>query len=320
MTRISNSIALVVALSLSIFSAVDRTRTAPARNTHPATITNSLRWGHLPDGRPGLIDAGGYVIAPGPYHHIVSTSLLTDRLLVDMATPDQIAAFSATGFRSSPVRHRYAGKPAVDGFGAIEAIIALRPDLVLMHSFGGSSRLDKLRAVGLTVFDLGELRGASTLGPTAEVVGIFIGDQERGRAFGATFNARLARVAAPLGATPRRSALFVSVIAGHVYGGTIGTSYHDVLAAAGLDDVAQNSHRDWPEYRSDDLIRMAPDLLVVKQGAAAAACSHPGLQRLLACQIAGHVLEIAAGLLDEPGPAMLDAAELLFSLAYPHAH
>jgi iron complex transport system substrate-binding protein len=62
-----------------------------------------------------------------------------------------------------------------------------------------------------------------------------------------------------------------------------------------------------------------PDLIVTKGELADAICVRPGLERLRACTTPGHVLTVPSGLIEDPGPAMLDAAELLFAKAYPDA-
>jgi iron complex transport system substrate-binding protein len=125
-------------------------------------------------------------------------------------------------------------------------------------------------------------------------------------------------VAAGLGDRRRHTAIYVAAIGPAVYGGTVGTSYHDVLEAAGLVDAAAGRFRDWPAYSAEQVIALAPEHLVTKAGRGSALCHHPGLDRLGACQIAGGVIELPDALLDEPGPAMLDAAEALYQVVYGH--
>jgi iron complex transport system substrate-binding protein len=251
-----------------------------------------------------------------PYHRIVSTSLLTDRLLVELAEPDRVLAFSSTGAQSSPWAYQYAGKATVEGLGALEPLIALRPDLVLMSSFGAPTRLARLRAAGIQVFDVGEERGRRTLGPIARAIAALLGHPERGSRFVEGFERRLDNVAARLGDRHRYSAVYVAGIGTALYGGTVGTSYHDVIEAAGLVDAAAARYRDWLTWSAEQLIALAPERLVTKEGMGATLCRHPGLEGLPACRTPGGVVELPPGLLDEPGPAILDAAELLFARVY----
>lgn len=270
-----------------------------------------------PGGGMGLVDATGQVVPARPYRRIVSTSTLTDRLLVELVEPDRVLAFSAAGARHSPWAYQYAGKRAVEGLGPVEGLIAMKPDLILMTSFGGGGRVAKLRAAGIEVFDFGELRGVTSLVKVSETLAVLLGHRERGVRFARAFERRLAAVARPLADRPRRRALYVAVIGPNLYGGTTGTSYHDVLAAAGLIDVAAGRFKDWTKYSAEQLLELGPELIVTKTGMGRALCVFPGLEHIPACEVPGRILELPPGLLDEPGPAMLDAAETLFALAYP---
>jgi iron complex transport system substrate-binding protein len=310
-----NGAAFAVALALAAALAPARARAPMVAAPEAATADHPSRRVPLPEGGFGLLDSTGYPVPLRPYRRIVSTSLLTDRLLVALCEPDRVLAFSAAGVRTSPWAYQYAGKPAVEGLGALEPLISLKPDLVLMSRFGGAGRVAKLRAAGIEVFDLGELHGVSSLVPVTYWIGELLGHPERAAAFVHTFQRRLAAVAAPLGARPRRRALYLEAIGPILIGGTTGTSYHDVLTAAGLVDVAVGHYKDWPQYSAEQVLALDPELLVTKAGMGNALCVYPGLERLRACA-PGRVVELPAGLLDDPGPTMLEAAEALFDRVY----
>ena len=101
-----------------------------------------------------------------------------------------------------------------------------------------------------------------------------------------------------------------------IYGGTVGTSYHDVLTAAGLIDVAATRHTGWPKLSLEDVIALNPEVLVLSSGSASALRVLPGVAALRAVTD-GQLLVLDDGLLEDAGPGMLDAAEALFALAYP---
>jgi iron complex transport system substrate-binding protein len=281
-----------------------------------STASMHVRRVPLPEGGFALLDSTGYPVPLRPYQRIVSTSIVTDRLLVELCEPDRVLAFSATGMHESPWAYQYAGKASVEGLGALEPLISLKPDLVLMSRFGGPGRVAKLRAAGIEVFDLGELHGVSTLVPITHWIGELVGHPARAARFVYSFERRFAAVAATLGKRPRRRALYVAAIGPTLIGGTIGTSYHDVMVAAGLVDVAAEQFKDWPQYSAEQLMALDPELLVTKEGMGNALCAHPGLEHLAACA-PGHVIELPAGMIEDPGPTMLDTAELLFERAYP---
>lgn len=312
----ANLAAFAGALAIAAAVAPDRSGMRLVSASAPAPGGNPSRKVALAGGGWALLDSTDHPVPLRPYRRIVSTSMISDRLLVELAEPDRIVAVSSAGVRGSPWAHRYAGKAIIEGLGELETIIALKPDLVLMSRFGGPARAAKLRAAGIEVFDLGELHGVSSLIPVTYWVGELLGHPERAELYARTFQRRFAGVADGLGSRPRRTALYVAAIGPHLYGGTRGTSYHDVLTAAGLVDVAAGRFKDWPQYRAEELISLDPEVLVTKEGMANGLCLHPGLERLAACS-PGRVLELPPGLIDDPGPAMLEAAERLFEKAYP---
>jgi len=283
-------------------------------------LTVHLGGGHGRTGRAsggaGLSDASGHPVSVRRYTRIVSTNLVTDRLLLDLAEPDRILAFSRAAAERPQDGYRYAGKPIVDGFGPVEALIALRPDLVLTNSFGTPGRAARLRSAGIEVFDLGELRGVRSLVDAATTLAELLGHPERGQDFARTFVQRMNGVAAGLAGRRRKTALFLSTIGNQVQGGTVGTALYDVLTAGGLIDVAAQRYRDWPAFSAEQLLDLAPDLIVTKQGMSAAVCAFPGADRMAACHQPDRIVELPAELLDEPGPAMLEAAEAIYRRVY----
>jgi iron complex transport system substrate-binding protein len=312
-----NGGALALALLAAVAGGLDRSRSRAAFSASDELTVTAVRRVRLPDGRPAVLDSAGHPVPLRPYQRILSTNLLSDRLLLELCEPTRVLGFSRHSVASSPWRWRFAGKAAVDGFGPVEPLIALKPDLVLMNVFGTDRKVQLLRQAGIEVFNLGELRGVTSLIPMAEIIGELVGDGERGRRFAAGFQTRLGRVAAPLRQRPRRRALFLSVYAGRLLGGTRGTSYHDVLHYGGLTDVAARDYRDWPLYRAEAVAQLDPELVITKDGAAEAVCTFPGLERIAACREPGRVITLPDGLLDEPGVAILDAAEQVFARAYP---
>jgi iron complex transport system substrate-binding protein len=315
---VGNSAALLGALALALLGGIDRRPRDRAVTSQAAMEIGTVRKVPHPAGGLGVVDASGRIVPLRPYRRIVSTSLLSDRLLVDLAEPDRVLAISETSARQSPWRWRFAGKRSVDGMGPLEPLIALKPDLVLMNVFGGESRTEKLRDAGIEVFNLGELRGVSTLLPTTEVIAELLGDGARGRRYAESFRQRLERVALPLGDRPRRRAIYLSAMGMLLLGGSTGTSYHDVLHYGGLVDLAAGRYKGWIQYRPEEIAALDPEVVVTKEGVVEALCGHPGLERLAACADRSHrVLALPGGLLDEPGVAILDAAELLFARAYP---
>jgi iron complex transport system substrate-binding protein len=227
---------------------------------------------------------------------IVSLGLVSDAILADFCEPDRVVAVSA--WSTGSVARRWTGKPRLRGLDDLEAIIALRPDLVLVSSDGTQGeRLARLKAAGVPVVTLRPMQGLATYLADLAQVGDLLGRGAEARASGESLRARLARVADP--ARPRPRALYAAGFGGVLFGGTTGTSYHDVLVAGGCEDIAASTYRGWPQYSSEQLLALRPEVVLTKEGAELPAI--PGAR----------IIALPGELLEDPGPRLLEAAEAL---------
>lgn len=306
--------AAIVALSVSTYAALagvapslpQAARAAAAREVEPLTLS---------DGRRALLDATGSAIPLAAYGRIASGSLLADPLLAALAEPARIVAFSG---RAARVRdaHRYAGKPHVDATRRLEELIALSPDLVLVNSLGEHAWVARLRESGLVVFDLGPMWGVETFLKNVAMVGLLVGRPEAARDIAWHFKARLHAVARHLAPEQRRQGLYVGVFGNQMFGGTRGSSYHDVLSYAGLVDAAAERFHGWPTYTPELLLTLDPEVIVTAPGGRAGLCARAELALLRACGQAGRAIEVDAELLNDAGFGMLDAAERIHAQVY----
>lgn len=264
------------------------------------------------DGEQGLVDATGHFVPLRPYQRIVSTSRIGDGMLLELCEPARVLRFSHYSAKDSPFRHRYAGKGLDFDVQDVERLLALSPDLVLVHNIRSAEDVIRLRDAGLTVFDFGEMRGLSTLLPNLRTMGILMGRPERGAELAERFERRLRHVAAGVPRDQWPGGLYVAVHGDKIYGGTDGTSYHDVLTAAGVRDVAAERYDRWPAYTAEQLLSLDPDVVVTSSGMRRTFCRHPGFERLRACRTDGGVVGVDGVLLSSSGLDMLEAAEAVF--------
>lgn len=252
-----------------------------------------------------VVDANGVEHPIGDYRRIVSASTIADQVFARLLPRDRIAAVAAYTQRNDFEHWRYEGKPTIEALEDLEAILALSPDLVVVSNIAAPARVQRLRERGLRVFNLGAPEGEATLLRDLRLLGRLVGQAARSEALASRFERRFARV----GTDDGPAGLYVTRIAGQLYGGTVGTSYHDVLRAAGMTDVAaEDGLRSWPTYGAEDLLRLAPAWLVVPKDSDV--CAHPGLDALSACA-GNRLLEVDGNLLGDPGFGMLPAAEAL---------
>jgi iron complex transport system substrate-binding protein len=262
-------------------------------------------------------DATGHAAPIVRYRRIASASALADGLLVELAEPEQIFAVSHNGKSHDPERHRYGARREVSGLADLEPLLSEHVDLLLVNHLGAESQLERARASGIVVFDLGEQRGLSTLQPNILAIASLLGDRSRGERLWQRFSRRMRAVASDVPASQRKAAIYLGIYAGKVFGGTRGTSYHDVLTAAGLNDLAAAHYQGWPQYDPEQLLALDPPYIVTGLGMAQALCENHWYSQLRACASGrSGLVEMPSELLGDPGLRMLDAAETLHERVY----
>jgi iron complex transport system substrate-binding protein len=257
-----------------------------------------------------IVDGDGTAVAVRDYRRIVSLVPELDDALAAMGLTDRLAAVSAYSREHGVASRQLRGVPGTVPTGAsVEDVLALRPDLVLASPISDPGRTARIRAAGVAVFRIGQERGAQDAAAAMRQVAALCGEPAAGTALAERFLRRLAHVADPR--LPRLRACYVAWYDGKLFGGAAGTSYHDLIESGGLTDAAsERGYRDWPEYRVEDLIAIAPEVLVTGAGMGAHLAELPAAGDIPA--IAHHrIIEVDPALLSGPGLSMLDAAEAI---------
>jgi iron complex transport system substrate-binding protein len=261
-----------------------------------------------------LKDHSGDVVRVRDYDRIVSASTVADALLVELCEPDRVIAFTAHSALGASGGYRYAGKPRVD-LGRVESVLSLHPDLVLVNAVGDPHQVVRLRDAGVAVFDLGEMRGQATLVQNIREVAVLVGHPERGERYARRLVEQMRSIALDIPGPDRETGMYLSVYGGRPFGGASGTSYHDVLVAAGLVDAAARFDG-WPEFTTEQVLGIDPQIIVTDTGMRQAICEHAGFTALLACRSLGGVVEVDDSVLGDPGPGMIEAAQIVRDLVY----
>jgi iron complex transport system substrate-binding protein len=297
-----NGIALAAAIGLSVALAGGGQRGAAAREEAVGSAAAFVA------------DDTGFRARAGAYRRIASGSTVADRLLLELCDPERVIAF-ARASTFGPDGHRYAARAHIDRLDDVERIVALRPDLLLVHNVADARRVQALREAGLTVFDLGRLEGVRSLDGDVRRITALCGAPERAAPYLRTLHRRLDAIARHLPERERRSAIYLTIYSGALFGGTRGSSYHDALVFAGLRDAAAERYRGWPQYSAEQLLELDPDAIVTRRGMRRAICGRPSLAPLRACRSRA-VFEVDGALLDAPGPGILEAAEAVHEAVY----
>jgi ABC-type Fe3+-hydroxamate transport system substrate-binding protein len=273
-----------------------------------------------------VTDASGHALPVSNYRRILTWSSVADAILLELVSTDRIIGVSRWYVEQSPgAAVRLADKPRLSGPQELEQIIELKPDLILVSNYSGdSSPVERLRERGYPVFELGPMLGQVTFEKNLRDLGQLLGQAELADRLTEQFHRRMHQVAAHVPEPVRKRGIYLNLYDTQLHGGTLGSSYYDVLTAAGLVDVAAQGHsfaqqgeQAWPRFRVEDVLLMAPDIIVTVRGKGRQLCALSGLERLSACNDLRGIVEFSEGQLNDPGFGMLTTAELICDRVYP---
>lgn len=156
--------------------------------------------------------APALVRAAEPPQRIVSLNLCADEIVIDLVSPDRIAALShlAADPLVSPVAER--ARAFASTRGEAESVLTLAPDLVLAGAFTTPATLDLLQRTGQRIVRVPMADDIAGVRAAVRLVASAVGESAKGEALVARFDAALAAgaVDAPA-ATSRPSALVYQV-------------------------------------------------------------------------------------------------------------
>jgi iron complex transport system substrate-binding protein len=308
-----NALAFGAALLGGIYGGALSTGRGLPDTTRKFVLESALKPETLADGTLVLRDATNTPIPLIPYQRIASGTLIADRVLSDLCEPTRLVAFTSHGAANSANAHRFAGKPLIAARAPVESILALKPDLLIVNNLVDPGYVAQLREHNVRVFDLGHMRGLSTLLSHIRAIGFLIGAPERAEHYARSLEGRMQRVAAGRAGKPRPNAMYIGIYGDRMYGGAARTSYHDILEYAGLHDVAAKAGMDgWPELTEEQVLALDPEIIVTHRNMGAVLCRHAGFEQVRPCRGEGRIVEIEGVLIDDPGPSILDATELLY--------
>ncbi len=220
-----------------------------------------------------------------PPQHVMSLSLCTDALLLDLLPPERITSVTYLAHGSSdPGLAAKAARVGIN-FGTSEEVLAEAPDLVLTGTFSTPAARTLLHQINAPMLVVPSADDFGSIRTTVRSVAQAVGAPQRAEQLLAQMDATLTRV------TRDRPARLIRVAAwsGDGYVPGRGTLFNAVLEVAGGANVAAST----PDERSgfvdiEQLLMMHPDVLAYgsQQDATPAlktdAEQHPLLLRLYA--------------------------------------
>jgi cobalamin transport system substrate-binding protein len=214
-------------------------------------------------------------------------------------------------------------KPHVGGpqNASVEAIVALRPDLVLATAINREETVDGLAHLGIPVYatDPHTVRGMiESFGRIADMAGA----EKQGSALTANLNGKLNALHARLAGLPPVRVVFVVWLDPLI---SIGqqTFIADALHWAGAESVVR-SNQNWPQLSFEEVVRLQPDYLVFAR-------SHTGEGAVTLKDLRSRAvwkdlhavqqnrIAIISDEIDRPAPGLVDAIEQLAREIHPGA-
>lgn len=262
-------------------------------------------------------DLGRTVTVDSPPSRIVALVPSITDLILALGEDDRLVA--RTRYDTDP---RLAALPAVGGGldPNIEAIIALRPDLVVVWPGADQPLIGQLDAAGIAVYGAGSQSLEDQERHTRQIARL-LGIEARADSLLAHLDSSFAALAAALAGVPVVSALYVAWHDPPMTTGP-GTFVDSIMSVAGGRNIFDDATSDWPQVNMEEIVSRDPDVLILPvpvtgdSGAIAWVHQTPGWRDLRAVRT-GRVLLVDSELFSRPGPRIIDAANQLAELLHP---
>jgi iron complex transport system substrate-binding protein len=219
------------------------------------------------------------------------------------------ATSSLVGVSRFDEAREVASLPRVGGFvdPSVEAVVALKPDLVLVQPGPGNQRpVEKMAEVGVPVLLLPLHTVADTLA-ALHAVGKALGKEKEAHVLVQRIESTRARIREAAKARKSPRVLFVYGFEPLVVAGP-GSFADELLRDAGGINIAADAGSAYPVYSVERVLRARPDVVVVVSGMSAGKdklASLPGLSR-------ARWVELPSMALLQPGPSLARGLEELF--------
>jgi iron complex transport system substrate-binding protein len=273
------------------------TSAAPVAAAAPATAAP----------RTVIDDRGRHIAVPARVQRVVSLLPSLTESVCALGACDRLVGVDRSSDWPASVRTL----PQLGGLEdpAIERIVALRPDLVLVPlSWRASSRLE---SAGLTVLAM-EPGSMMTTRRMLSVLASALGTPDAAEPLWQTVRGQLEQAAAQVPASWRGARAYVEVSdVPHAAGerSTLG----EIVAALGLRNIVPADLGLYPQLNPEFVVRANPDLVIGSQDAVSRMRARPGWSQLAALQQA-HVCGLSPRVYDtvvRAGPRMGEAAQAL---------
>lgn len=212
--------------------------------------------------------------------------------------------------------------PAVSGVARVgdmnldyEAMLALKPDLVVALSGLQPSTIDRLKQLGLPVLVLSP-RGIDDVPRHMRLLGKATGRSEMAAKAAQEFERRVNAVRAKTARASIRPRVFVEIWNEPLMTAGPGTYIQELIIAAGGSNIAADASGEWPQFSHEAVIQRNPEVIILTCYNKAETLKRKAWQGLSAIKT-GRVFEINPDVYVRPGPRLADALEELAAILHP---
>lgn len=270
---------------------------------HPGTAANGFPI-RLTD------DAGRPVSISRPPQRIVSLAPSNTELLFAIGAGPRVVG--VTNYCNYP--------KAVSGIQKVgdmnlnyEAILSLRPDLVVTVGSMQGEAVQRLAQLGLTVIVL-EAKRTADIPRHVRLLGKATGLPSENLA--ASFEQRVSLVQKKAVLASHKPRIFVEIWNEPLMTAGPGTYIDELITMAGGRNIASDAGTPWPQFSSELVIQRDPGVIVLTCYNKAEVLQRKSWQAITALQ-KGKVFEVDPDMYVRPGPRLVDALEELARLLHP---
>ncbi|HVM72250.1 MAG TPA: cobalamin-binding protein [Anaerolineales bacterium] len=207
-----------------------------------------------------------------------------------------------------------------------EAIVALKPDLVLAGEINTPELVNSLQKLGLTVYYLPNPTTLEGMFANLETVGQLTGHSSEAGVLVKSLTARVAAVDARIKTATTSPAVYYELDATDPtkpYTAGPGTFVDLLLTRAGGNNVGKSLKSQWAQISLEQLVVANPSIIIL--GDAAYGTTPDALKQRagwgsLAAVKNGQIYPIDDNLISRPGPRLVDGLEALAKLLHPEVY
>jgi iron complex transport system substrate-binding protein len=213
-----------------------------------------------------VTDSQGYVLTlPLKPERIVSLSIATDEMLMELVPADRIAALTYLAEDSGISNIADEAKQVQTKIRAnAEAVIALQPDLVLVPSWQPVELVEAMRDAGLPVYVFKSAQNIAEVRENIKDIANIVGEPEKGTDVVSRMDSALEKIAAKVKGileTDRQVAARFSNMGGS---GGIGSTFDDICQHAGVKNAAAMAGLDRNgTLTKEQVVQVNPDFFLL---------------------------------------------------------